>query len=143
AAWAQAPDRYEEGSWYRELGRPAAATLAAVPAAEHPLALASAALQHHFGVRPTTLICPGDQWTDAALERALDLGLDLVSSYYLALRDRDRFCWCTHVCAPYLDGPDGTWFAAGLPVVGYFHDREPALEGISWIGNWLNRWQAC
>jgi hypothetical protein len=91
---------------------------------------------------PTTLICPGDQWTNATLERALDLGLQLVDSYYLAIRHDQRFCWAQHVCAPYLDQPDSSWFASGLPIVGYFHDFEPAVEGIRWITTWLDRWQA-
>jgi hypothetical protein len=142
-SWARAPDRYEAECWYRELGAPAVATLSARPAAEHPLALGMAALERFFGTRPTTLICPGDQWTNAALERALDLGLWLVGSYYLAVRDGRRFCWCQHVCAPYLDEPDAAWFEAGLPVVGYFHDREVALEGTGWVSHWLDRWREC
>jgi hypothetical protein len=141
-AWAQAADRYESTSWYRELGKPAAAIIATRPPDEHPLALGIEAFHRYFGAHPTTLICPGDQWTNDVLERALDLGLHLVSSYYLALRDRERFCWAQHVFAPYLDEPDSAWFNAGLPVVGYFHDREPALEGVGWIGRWLDRWQA-
>jgi hypothetical protein len=141
-AWAAAPDRYDDESWYRELGCRAADALAARGGDEHPLALALKAFERHFRARPTTLICPGDQWTTTALERALELDLRLVASYYMAIRDRGRFCWATHVCAPYLDEADAEWFAAGLPVVGYFHDREPALEGVAWICRWLDAWQA-
>jgi hypothetical protein len=141
-AWSRAADRYESVSWYRELGPAAEAALSGVSPRQHPLDLAVRAFRRHFDSRPTTLICPGDQWTNGALERALDLGLGLVSSYYLALRDRDRWCWATHVCAPYLDEPDAAWFRAGLPVVGYFHDREPALEGPGWISDYLDRWTA-
>jgi hypothetical protein len=144
-AWVRAPDRYEGGpamSWYRELGAAAQAILAARPPQQHPLALGVAALQHYFQVCPTTLVCPGDQWTPEVPERALDLGLQLVGSYYLAMRQGDRFCWTQHVCAPYLNEPNPAWFDAGLPVVGYFHDREPALEGVDWISRWLDRWQA-
>ncbi len=142
ASWAEAPDRYEAEAWYRELGRGVEATIAARPPNEHPLALGIAAFRRHFGARPTTLIAPGDQWTNDALERALDLGLHLVSSYYLALRDAERFCWTTHVCAPYLDEANPAWFDAGLPVVGYFHDRDVVLEGVGWISKCLDRWQA-
>ena len=28
-----------------------------------------------------------------------------------------------------------------MPVVGYFHDRDPALEGPGWVDTWLGRWQ--
>lgn len=139
--WASSPDRYDDVSWYRELGGRAEDALAGLPVHRHPLRLAIEAFARHFGVHPTTLICPGDQWTNEVLERALDLHLELVASYYLALRHDDRFCWTTHVCAPYLDEPDRAWFDAGLPVVGYFHDREPALEGINWIRKWLDEWQ--
>ena len=69
------------------------------------------------------------------------MGLELVASYYTAVRHDDRFCWATHVCAPYLDEPASTWFDAGLPVVGYFHDREPALDGVEWVRKWLDEWQ--
>lgn len=142
ASWATAADRFEVESWYRELGSPAEAALAARRSNHHPLVLGLGVLRKYFGVRPTTLICPGDQWTNRVLEVALDLALRLVSSYYLALRDGDRFCWTQHVCAPYLDEPNAAWFDAGLPVVGYFHDRDVALGGIDWLGRCLDRWQS-
>ena len=140
-AWVEADDRYYATKWYREFGPGAHEAIAARPAGQHPLTLGLAALRRHFNVEPTTLICPGDQWTNETLEHALDLGLRLISSYYLAVRDEERFCWANHVCAPYLDSPDAAWFDSGLPVVGYFHDREVALEGVEWIINWLDRWQ--
>jgi hypothetical protein len=142
AAWAAAPDRYEAISWYRELGHAASAAIAARSAAQHPLALGLAAIRRHFGVVPSTLICPGDQWTEPVIERALDLGLHAVSCYHLAFRHEERFCWTSHIRAPYLNRPDAALFEAGLPVVGYFHDRELALEGIDWLGRWLDQWQS-
>ena len=93
-------------------------------------------LVHRGGVVP-----PGDEFSDATVRRAFDLGLSLVASYYLALRAGERFCWCQHVCAPYLDQPDGAWFDAGLPVVGYFHDYEPAVHGVGWMTEALDAWQ--
>lgn len=142
SAWAAAPDRYDAVSWFREFGRGAAPVLAGRTAEHHPLTHAVAALERDFGVRPTTLICPGDEWTDATLHQALDLGLQFVGSYYLALRDADRFCWAQHVCAPYLDEPAAAWFTSELPVVGYFHDRELALDGVQWMTQYLDRWAA-
>jgi hypothetical protein len=144
-SWARAPDRYEtwpSTAWFRELGVAASAAIAARPKEQHPLALGLEAFREYFGARPTTLICPGDQWTNDVLSRALDLGLELVSSYYLALRYDDRFCWAQHVCAPYLDQPDAAWFDAGLPVVGYFHDFEVATRGVEWMARWVDAWQA-
>ena len=140
AAWAKAPDRYHQMQWYRELGEPASAAIAARPAEQHPLALALTAFHGNFGTHPSTLISPGDQWTNQVLIHALELGLQLVSSYYLALRDSGRFCWSQHLCAPYLDRPDPSWFDSGLPVVGYFHDFDLAINGVEWLSRWLEEW---
>jgi hypothetical protein len=63
-----------------------------------------------------------------------------VSSYYFALRHDGRFCWTYHVCAPYLDTAESGWFDSGLPVVGYFHDRDPALHGLQWVRECLDAW---
>ncbi len=141
SAWAKAADRYATVAWFRELGKSAEAVLRKRPTRTHPIMLGINALHRFFGVRPTTLICPGDEWTNAALEYALDAGLHFVGSYYLAVREDNRFCWCTHICAPYLDEAHAAWFDSGLPVVGYFHDREPALEGIRWITHCLDDWE--
>jgi hypothetical protein len=143
AGWATAPDRYQAVGWYRELGPRALPFLSGLSPQRHPLRLGAEAVERYFGARPTTLICPGDEWTNEALGHALDLGLSLVSSYYLALRHDNRFCWTQHVCAPYLDEPDSAWFESGLPVVGYFHDREPSLEGPGWLAQCLDRWIDC
>ncbi|MFC1680737.1 hypothetical protein ACFL1S_02945 [Pseudomonadota bacterium] len=144
-AWIRAPDRYENWpatSWYRELGEAARGTIASRPPELHPLELGQAAIQRFFDTTPSTLIPPGDQWTDESLERALEVGIQLVSSYYLAILDHGRFCWTQHVCAPYLDSPDQSWFDAGLPVVGYFHDYELACEGVGWMTALLDQWQS-
>ncbi len=141
AAWAASPDRYDEVQWYRELGPRASDAIAKLAPTDHPLARGVAALAEHFRVRPTTLICPGEQWTNPALERALDLGLVLVGSYYLGIRDEDRFCWALHVCSPGLHEVDPAWFDSGLPVVGYFHDNDPVLKGLAWLRDCLDRWR--
>lgn len=141
-AWACAEDRYEAVAWYRELGRAAAASIVSRPQSEHPLVLGREGLRRFFGTDPTTLICPGDEWTNEVLELALDLGLRLVSSYYLALRIQDRFCWATHVCAPYLDEPDVSWLDSGLPVIGYFHDFDVVRNGVEWLPRCLDSWHA-
>jgi hypothetical protein len=143
--WAKAEDRYEgypKTFWYRELSKATQNTLAARTNDKHPLALGIRAFQEYFGIHPTTLVCPGDMWSADIPQRALDLNFQLLASYYLAIRNDDRFCWTTHVCAPYLDKPEDKWFDAALPVVGYFHDRELALEGVAWMSKWLDSWQA-
>jgi hypothetical protein len=140
ATWSQATDRYENTNWYRELGVAAKAATSKLSLDEQPLVQGIKGLHKYFQVHPTTLIPPGDQWTNEVLELALDTDIQFVDSYYLAIRDKDRFCWTTHVCSPYLNEPDESWFTSGLPVVGYFHDREPALYGAEWIGKCLDLW---
>lgn len=132
--WARAPDRYRSVEWFREFS-------GAPPSTEPgPLAQGFEMLSAFFGKAPSVVVFPGDEWTEAALERALDLGLEAVSSYYLAIRDDDRFCWCEHVCAPYLDQPDPSWFEAGVPVVGYFHAYDLAHGGANWMLRALDGW---
>jgi hypothetical protein len=133
SAWAAAADRYASVDWFREL---------VVSNGADPLARGLAELEAGFATRPRALVCPGDAWTQDALVRALGLGLDLVSSYYLALRDADRWVWCQHVCAPYLDTAQPRWFAGELPVIGYFHDMEPSLRGVDWLTEHLDAWIA-
>jgi hypothetical protein len=140
--WAHAADRYEQVHWYREFGPSAARVIAQLPPTDHPLRLGLAEIERSFCSRPTTLIFPGDSWTEAAVEAALDLGIDVISSYYLALRHDNRFCWVIHVCAPYLDAPDPSWFDSGLPVIGYFHDRDLAIAGLSWLRTHLDGWHS-
>lgn len=139
--WAHAADRYECVDWYRELGESAREVLAERPALEHPLYLGMSAIKKYFGIIPSTLICPGDEWTNEALEYALKLGLQLVSNYYLAIRYEGHLCWATHVCAPYLDEPDAKWFDSELPVIGYLHDRDIAIYGMEWFTTNLDKWQ--
>jgi hypothetical protein len=139
--WAAAPDRYDSDDWYREFGPQAREVIASRPPKNHPVALGIDALQRYFGVHPSTLICPGDQWGNDVLERALDSDLGLVSSYYLALRNGNRFFWTQHVCAPYLEDPNGSWFDAELPVIACFHDFDLGRKGMEWFSRLLDRWQ--
>jgi hypothetical protein len=140
ARWAAAHDRYTEHGWYRELGR-SPAVMADAPGSD-AVALGIAAFDRWFGVRPTTLIPPGDQFSEVTIQSALRLRLSFVDSYYLAIRDSDRFCWCQHVCSAYLNEPAASSFEAGLPVVGYFHDYELSTHGAFWMTRWLDAWQA-
>lgn len=139
--WAKASDRYSKSSWYRELGKPASVAIASKGKKEHPLTLGLSAFRQYFNVTPTTVICPGEQFTSKVLQHALDLGFSFVGSYYLALRYENHFCWAQHVCAPYLNQPDHAWFDAGLPVVGYFHDFDLKRHGVQWFSHYLKEWE--
>jgi hypothetical protein len=140
--WACSTDRYEAVGWYREFSAAAAAARAATTGERGPLAQAATALRDRFGCMPTTVVFPGEAFTEASLAAALDLGIELIGSYYLALRRGGRFCWAQHVCAPYLDEADGAWLDAELPTVGYFHDRDVAIGGPEWFAGQLERWRA-
>ena len=133
SAWAVATDRYDSACWYRELGGDP-------QLAQRSLDRGVNALERQFGARPSTLICPGDEWTNEILERALDQDIHLVASYYLAIRDRASFWWCTHICAPYIDDAHAFWFESPLPVVGYCHDRDVVLKGVEWWRDCVERW---
>jgi hypothetical protein len=141
AAWARAADRYSSSDWFRELGRNEDAALARLSARRHPLARGIAALKEQFRTTPTTLVGPGDAFTPAAAERAAKLGLRLMSSYYTAFRADGRLAWSQHVCAPYLNTASIKWLASGLPVVGYFHDKDIADHGVGWFTDSLAQWR--
>lgn len=138
-AWAEADDRYSNIGWFRELGAPLASLRGRPSAAVHPVRRGVEAIRRSFGP-PTTLICPGDEWTEEALAVALEAGLSMVSSYHLAIREGDRFLWATHVRAPYLDAVDASEVEGCFPVVGYFHDREPSVYGPGWFPSHLEAW---
>jgi hypothetical protein len=141
-AWAEAPDRYSNTTWYREFGRHATQYINNHPELEHPLNAGIMAVTGYFKAFPSALICPGDEFTNDVLERALQAGIMLVSSYYLALRIGQQLCWTQHVCAPYLDQPDSVWFDSELPVIGYFHDFDVCLNGTGWFSKYMDEWQA-
>ena len=141
-AWAVAPDRYDSVEWFRELGPAAAEHLSSVTSVDHPVALAHAAIERWFGSAPEVLVPPGDEWTNESLERALDAGVDLVDSYYAAVRHGNRLAWTTHVCAPYLDEASASWFESPLPLVGYLHDQDLAVHGTGWLEEGLAAWEA-
>jgi hypothetical protein len=141
-AWLTSPDRYSNTAWYREFGPEATRFIEKHPEQQHPLDHGMDTISLYFGKIPSTLIFPGEEYTQEALEKALQAGFTMVSSYYLALRIGKQLCWNQHVCAPYLNKPDQTWFDSELPVVGYFHDFDISTHGTTWFEECLDQWQA-
>jgi hypothetical protein len=133
-AWARDANRAEVQAWYRELhvSRPDG----------DPLAAGLAAFERQWRGRPTTLIPPGDAFNHETMLRAGQLRLDLVCSYYLAIRAGEQWRWSQHVCSPYLDLAAPHWFTAALPVIGYFHERDVAIDGPRWFSERLDEWEA-
>ncbi len=149
--WAAAPDRYGNVAWYREFERfEEAGELSCdlLPDSGNnsqdadPISLGANVLQQHFEARPCTLTFPGQAGSDRATELALDAGFDLVATETLAIRHHDRFCWSAHVTSPGLEFPDPHLLETGLPVVATLHDRDIVLNGVEWLGRWLDEWVA-
>ena len=136
AAWAAAPDRHTEVSWFRELEG-----LETPPEGGDPVLHGPAMLAEHAGADPVALCCPGFACSPAATESAVAL-LRLVSAETLAIRDGERLAWCDHVRNPFIDGAAGPWLEAGVPAVAWLHDRDLVNEGTGWLGERLDEWSA-
>ena len=139
AAWVADPDRFDDVRWYRELWPPHEAEEPPVEAQE----LRLRAWQDATGLSGTTVVAPGEQWGLATLAAARRTGFALLNSWGLCFLDRDVPTWTTGIGSPYLDEPDPSWFADCLPQVGYWHDRDMAVHGPSWVGTQLERWRDC
>jgi hypothetical protein len=109
---------------------------------DRPFWLGVKGLKKFFGVIPTTLICPGDIYTNDVLLEVVKSPLLFVSSYYLSIKTAKQLCWAQHICAPYLNEADAKWFKSALPVVGYFHDFDISINGLDWFTDCLNNWEA-
>ncbi|MDB5121547.1 MAG: hypothetical protein JWN56_2765 [Sphingobacteriales bacterium] len=140
-SWINAPDRYNNEAWYREFGRSAIDYIKEIPSEEHPFRLGLKALQEIFKTDTSTLICPGDEFTNNVLMKALEADLMFVSSYYLAVKIGNKLYWDQYVSAPYFDTYNPTRFNAGLPVIGYFHDFDVSIHGVDWFSDCLKDWQ--
>jgi hypothetical protein len=139
-AWLRAADAHTHPKWFREFNPEAMRFLRETPEPMQPLRRSLDWIQLHFGHRPLVLIFPGEVFTTESVAAALNLDLHLVSSYYLAIRHDRHFGWIQHVCAPYLDRADPSWFEAGLPVVTCFHDWDISRSGTEWLQQCLEQW---
>jgi len=139
--WANSADRYTNISWFREFGREKIDYLKKHPDHEHPLLAGINAIRKYFDTNCSTLICPGDEFTNDVLNKVLQTKLLMVSSYYLAIRIGKQLCWSQHICAPYLDTAEAKWFDSPLPVVGYFHDFDVSINGTGWFKKNLKAWE--
>lgn len=140
-SWASSDDKYTNVLWYREFGKDKLNYLFENPEIEFPLFSGIKALSEIFQTIPSTLICPGDEFTNEVLKQTLSTDIIIVSSYYIAIRIDNQLCWVQHICAPYLDQPESSWFDSAFPVVGYFHDFDIGLNGIEWyLGN-IEKWK--
>ena len=77
----------------------------------------------------TTLVAPGEGWGAETLAAARARGLRLFTSWGVCRLDLPAPAWSRGIGSPYLDEVDAGWFDAGLPVVGYWHDRDMAVHG--------------
>lgn len=134
--WANAPDRHDNVGWFRELHSPIDDVEPSVAAQEQILR----AWQDACGPG-TALVAPGEAWGVNTIAAARRRGFELLSSWGLCRLQLDVPTWTHHINAPYLDEPPAEQFAEGLPVVGYWHDRDMAVHGPAWAPEWLGAWR--
>lgn len=138
AEWRDAPDRAESAHWYREMWPPGLPVEPPVGAQQEIVRR----WQEACGPG-TTLVAPGEAWGLNTIEAARRQGLSLFNSWGICRLDRPVPTWSVGVGSPYLDGADGAWLAGGLPVVGYWHDRDMAIHGPGWAPAQLAAWRDC
>jgi hypothetical protein len=139
AAWSAAEDRHDDVRWFRELWPP---HLPEEPSVDAQVARLER-WQETVGRTGTTLVAPGEEWGLNTLAAARRAGLSLFCSWGLCFLDRPVPTWASGIGSPYLDEADPSWFADGLPQVGYWHDRDMAVHGPGWVGEQLGRWRDC
>ena len=136
--WTSAPGRLEDPSWYREMWPPRRAEEPGVDDQRRVIA----SWQQHCG-QGTALVAPGEAWGLNTVRAAAAQGLRLFNSWGLCRLDLDTPTWTVGVGSPYLDQAEPSWFEPGLPVIGYWHDRDMAVYGPTWAPAHLSRWREC
>jgi hypothetical protein len=138
AAWRVADDRFTAAEWYRELWPPRAPQEPDVDAQAEILAT----WQDACGTG-TTLVAPGEAWGVNTVAAARRRGFELFTSWGVCRLQLDVPVWSVGIGSPYLDEADPSWLAAGLPAVGYWHDRDMAVHGPTWVTDQLDAWRDC
>ena len=138
SAWAAALDRFDDIGWYRELWPPRLEH--EPPVAEQEALLA--AWQAACGPG-TTVVAPGEAWGLNTIVAARRRGFRLFNSWEVCRLDGAVPTWTSGVGSPYLDEPVASSFAAGLPTVGYWHDRDMVRQGPDWVATQLSAWKDC
>jgi hypothetical protein len=136
SAWARAPDKHHETGWFRELWSPLEPE---EPPAERQAEII-ARWQEACG-DATTLVAPGEGWGVHTLEAARLRGLELFTSWGVCRLTAEVPTWSRGIGSPYLDEVSPGWFESGLPVVGYWHDRDMAVSGPGWAPGLLSDWR--
>jgi hypothetical protein len=136
AAWAAAPDSNTETGWFRELWPPLDPVEPPAERQAEPIARWQAACGPC-----TTLVAPGEAWGTQTIAAARARGLELFSSWSVCRLRANVPTWTHGVGSPYLDEVDGSWFENGLPVVGYWHERDMALGGPRWAPDLIAAWR--
>ena len=135
-AWVSADDRFTSPDWYRELWPPRRIEEPAVAEQESVIA----AWQQACGPG-TSLVAPGEAWGTATVTAARRRGLELFCSWSICRLQAPVPTWGAGIGSPYLDEASVEWFTSGLPVVGYWHDRDMAVHGADWFPQQLTAWR--
>jgi len=137
AAWVAAPDRRDNADWYREMWPP---RLPVEPSVDEQVGTLRA-WQRGAGAAGTAVVAPGERWGLNTLAAARACGFGLFNSWGMCFLQRDVPTWTTGIGSPYLDEPDAALIGTGLPQVGYWHDRDMAVQGPRWVGEQLEKWR--
>jgi hypothetical protein len=135
-AWTTAPDRFTAAEWYRELWPPRCAD---EPPVDEQAAILGA-WQAACGPG-TTLVAPGEAWGTRTVAAARHRGLELLCSWSVCRLQLPVPTWGAGIGSPYLDEADPSWFDDVVPTVGYWHDRDMAVHGPSWVPDQLDAWR--
>lgn len=137
--WARAADRCNDERWFRELCPPMQQDEPTTEEQSKRLR----AWQRATGTDGSALVAPGERWGLNTLTAARACGFTLFNSWGICFLDREVPTWSVGIGSPYLDSPEPGLFADGLPQVGYWHDRDMAINGPAWVGEQLAAWRDC
>lgn len=144
AKWLQAPDKYSNKAWYRELYHLYDDRDLTAAETYGVLKQSTDKISAWFEKAPTTLVPPGHKISGNTFAVAGKMGLRLLTMNTVFLLDSTHY-----VEAGFVLNPDfGRWqefdrglLADGFPVVGYLHDRDLALQGSEWFARCLEGWR--
>jgi hypothetical protein len=86
-------------------------------------------------------VAPGEAWGLNTITAARRAGFTLFNSWGLCHLQAAVPSWTAAVTSPYLNEPDPVRVNGGLPTIGYWHDRDMAVEGPEWVPRWLDAWR--
>jgi hypothetical protein len=142
--WLQAPDKYSNKVWYREL-------YDLIDERDLHDEETKAALKHSaekitawFGKAPTSLVPPGHKLSQNTFRIAGAMGFRLLAMNTVFVLQNGAYAEAAQIHNPDLAAWakfDTSLISAGFPAIGYFHDRDVVLNGTNWLRDCLAGWR--